>query len=118
MPTVSEMVKNRDRETSFKTMGKSGRKKVSMQYMEHEVSKATSFKTIDKSGTKSVSFKIIDKSDTKSFFQDHEETDNRSIPFKTFDEWVKARTAKSDMALKDALSFISGKRSAPDREKD
>ena len=47
---------------------------------------------------------------------------NRTIPelgpIKTFDEWVKARTAKCHMALKDALSFISEKRSALDGEKD
>ena len=45
---VKDMVKNRGRETSFKTMGKSGRKKVSFQDMEHEVSKAPSFKTMTK----------------------------------------------------------------------
>ena len=76
--------------------------------MEHEVSKATSisFKTIDESDTKHVSFNTI------------EETNNKSISFKTFDDWVKARTAKCDTALKDALSFISEKKSALDREKD
>ena len=62
---VSDMVKNRGRETSLKTMAKSGRKKVSFQDMEHEVSKATSFKTIDKSGTNQFPFKTIDKSGTK-----------------------------------------------------
>ena len=87
------MVKNRGRETSFKTMGKSGRKKVSFQDTEHEVSKAPSFKTI-------------------------EETNNKLISFKTFDDWVKARIANCDMALKDALSFISGKKLAVDGEKD
>ena len=40
---VSDMVKNRGRVTSSKTMGKSGRKKVSFQDMEHEVSKAPFF---------------------------------------------------------------------------
>ena len=103
---VKDMVKNRGRETSFRTMGKSGRKKVSFQDMEHEVSKAPSFKTIDKSGTNRVSFKTI------------EETNNKSISFKTFDDWVKARTANCDTALKDALSFISEKKSAIDGEKD
>ena len=47
-----------------------------------------------------------------------EETNKRLIPFKTFDKWVKARTAKCDMALKDASSSISGKRSAIGGEKD
>ena len=41
-----------------------------------------------------------------------EETNNKSIPFKTFDDWVKARTTKCDMALKDALSFVSEKKSS------
>ena len=59
------MAKNRGRQTSFKTMGKSGRKKVSFQDTEHEISKATSFKTIGKSGIKRVSFKTIGKSGTK-----------------------------------------------------
>ena len=40
---VRDTVKNIDRETSFKTMGKSGKKKVSFQDTEHEVSKATFF---------------------------------------------------------------------------
>ena len=40
---VSDRVKKRGIETSFKTIGKSGRKKVSCQDMEHELSKATSF---------------------------------------------------------------------------
>ena len=115
------MVKNRGRETSFRTMGKSGRKKVSFQDTEHEVSKATStsFKTIDKNGTKQVNFMTLDKSGTKRVsFKTIEETSNISIPFKTFDDWVKARTANCDKALKDALSFVSGKKSAVDREKD
>ena len=47
-----------------------------------------------------------------------EETNNWLISFKTFDQWVKARTAKCDMALKDALSFISEKTSSLDGEKD
>ena len=96
------MVTNRGRETSFRTMAKSGRKKVSFQDMEHEVSMATaiSFKTIGKSGTNKVSFKGT------------EETNNKSISFKTFDDWVKVRTANCDAALKDALSFVSVKKSA------
>ena len=82
---------NRSRETSFKTLGKSGRKKVSFQDKEHEVGKTNSFKTI-------------------------EDTNNKLISFKTFDDWVKGRTAHCDMALKDALSFISDKKSAIDWE--
>ena len=113
------MVKNRGRETSFKTMGKSGRKKVSFQDMEHEVIKATSSKTTGKSGTNRVCFKTIDKSDTKRVsFKTIEVTNNKVIPFKTFDELVKARIAKCDMALKDALSFVSEKKSTVDRERD
>ena len=61
--------------------------------MEHEVTKTPSLKTI-------------------------EETNNKLIPFKTFDDWVKARTANHDTALKDALSFISDKKPAADGEKD
>ena len=52
MLTVKDMVQIRSKKTSFKTMGKSGRKKVSFQDMEHKVNKAISFKTIDKSATK------------------------------------------------------------------
>ena len=95
------MVKNRGRETSFKTVGKSGRKNVSFQYMEQEVSKATSFKAIAKSGTKRVSRPLIKVALIVSL-KTMEETNNRSIPFTTFEEWVKARTAKCDTALKDA----------------
>ena len=47
-----------------------------------------------------------------------EETNNKLISFKTFDDRIKAMTAKYDTALKDALSFISEKKSALDREKD
>ena len=68
---VKDTAKNRGREISFKTMGKSGRKRVSFQDMEHEVSKATSFKTIDKSGTNRVSFKTIEHTSNISIsFQD------------------------------------------------
>ena len=74
-------------------MGKSGRKKVSFWDKEHEVGKANSFKTI-------------------------EDTNNKSISFKTFDDWVKAKTAHCDMALKYALNFVSDKKSAVDGEKD
>ena len=82
-------------------MGKSGRKKVSFQDMEHEVSKATSisFKTIDKSDTKQVSFKTI------------EETNNKLIPFKTFNA-VGLRQDRKLAALKD--SFTSENKSALD----
>ena len=90
---VKDMVKIRGTKTSFKTLGKSGRKKFSFQGKEHEVSKANSFKTPDKG------------------------TNKKSISFKTFDDWVKARIAHCDMALKDNLSFISDKKSAVDGEK-
>ena len=46
------------------------------------------------------------------------DTNKKSISFKTFDDWVKARTAHCDMALKDGLSFVSDKKSAIGREKD
>ena len=94
------------RQLSFKTIGKNGTKSVS-------------FKTIDKSGTKQVPFKTTDKSGTNRVsFKTMEETNKKLISFKTFDDWIKARTAKYDTALKDALSFVSGKRSALDEEKD
>ena len=64
---VKDTAKNRGRETSFKTLGKSGRTKVSFQDMEHEVSKAPSFKTINKSGTNRVSFKTIEETTTNWF---------------------------------------------------
>ena len=118
---VKDTVKNRGRETSFRTMGRSWGKKVSFRDMEHEVSKATStsFKTTDKSGTKQVFPKTIDNSGTKRVsFKTIEETNNRSISFKTFDSWAKARTANCDTSLKDALSFVSEKESALDGEKD
>ena len=92
--------------------------------MEHEVSKAPTFKTIDKSGTNWVSFKTIeDTSNNPIHFQTFQEwvkarKANKLIFFKTFDNWVKARTANCDMALKDALSFMSEKKSALDVEKE
>ena len=117
---VSDTVKCRGIETSFKTMGKSGRKKVSFQDTEHEVSKATSLKTTDKSGTNRTSLKTIDKNGTK---QVPSKTINKSgtkiVSFKTIEETTTdqflsrpltiglTKTAKCDMALKDALSFIS-----------
>ena len=91
---VKDTVENRGEKTSFKTPGKSGWTKVSFQDKEHKVSKANSFKTPVK------------------------DTNNESISFKTFDDWVKARTAHCDKALKDDLSFISDKKSAVDGEKD
>ena len=121
---VNETVKNRGRETSFKTMGKSGRNKVSFQDMENEVSKAISFKTIDKSGTKRVSFKTTEETNNISIhFKTFDEwiktrKANKSISFKTFDEWVKERTEKCDTQLKASLSFVSGTKSARDGEKD
>ena len=99
------MVKNRGRQTSFRIIGKSGRKKVSFQDTEHEVSKAPSSKTIDKNGTNRFSFKTI------------EDTSNKSIPFKTF-VTIGSRLGQQIMtqALKDALSFVSDKKSALDGE--
>ena len=94
---VKDTFKNRGRETSFKTPGKPGRKKVSFQKTKHQVGKVPSFKTTDKSGTNRVSFKTI------------EDTSNKLVSFKTFNNWVKARTANCAMALKDALSSVSEK---------
>ena len=81
------MVKNRSKQTSFKTMGKSGRKNISSQDM------------VDKVNTKLVPFKIPDVKYRTS-----------RVHFKTFDDWVKARKMKCDTALKDALSFITEKK--------
>ena len=83
---VKDTVENRGQKTSFKTPGKSGRKKVSFQDKDHKVGKANSFKTLVK------------------------DTNNESISLKTFDDWVKARTAHCDRALKDAISFVSDKK--------
>ena len=44
---VKDTIKSRGRKTSFKTLGKSGRNKVSFQDKEHEVGKVNSFKTIE-----------------------------------------------------------------------
>ena len=90
---VKDTVENRGKKTSFKTLSKSGRNKISFQDKEHKVGKANSFKTPVK------------------------DTNNESISFKTFDDWVKAKTAHCDTALKDDLSFVSDKKPAVDREK-
>ena len=120
-------------------MGKSGREKASSQDMVHKVSKEnlSSFKTPDKRSTKTSSFKTIDKNGTKTgsfktpgdrgtktvHFKTLDEqikatkADN-SISFKTFSDWVKARTVKCDMKLKECTSFVSDNKSMLDGEKD
>ena len=72
---VKDMVNNRGIQTSFRTMGKSGRKKVFFQETEHEVSKAPSFKTT-------------------------EDISNNSIHFKTCQKWVKAGKANKSTSFK------------------
>ena len=56
------MVKNRGRETSFKTMGIVWEEKgyPGEKETEHEVSKATSLKTIENTSNISISFKTFD----------------------------------------------------------
>ena len=74
--------------------------------MEHEVSKALLSRPL-------IKVALIE------FLSDHRGTQTTNlIFFKTFDDWVKARTANCDTPLKDALSFISEKKSAIDGEKD
>ena len=82
-----DLVKKRSKQTSFKTMGKSGRKNISSQ------------DTVDKVSTKLIPFKTPDVKYRTS-----------RVHFKTFDDWVKARQTKCNTALKDALSFISEKK--------
>ena len=58
---VKYMVKYRGKKTSFKTLGKSRRKKVSFREKEHMVSKANSFNTpVKDTNKKSISFKTFD----------------------------------------------------------
>ena len=79
-----ELVKNRSEQTSFKTMGKSGKENMSSQDM------------IGKVSTNLISFKTPDVKYGAS-----------RVHFKTFDNWVKARKMKCDMVLKDVSSFVS-----------
>ena len=114
MPTESKTRSKIETERllSFKILGKSGRKKVTFQDMEHQVSKAPSFKTIEDTSESPIHFKTFQE------WVKARKATNKLISFKTFDEWVKARTAQYDTVLKDALSFASEKKSAIDREKD
>ena len=80
-------VKNRSRQTSFKTMGKSGKKNISSQDM------------VGKVITNLIPFKTPDVKYRTS-----------RVNFKTFDDWVKARKMKCDTILKDVSSFISEKK--------
>ena len=92
---------NRYKLTNFKTLGIDGIRVI------RETCTDTPFKTPDVDGTSVIREK--DKAIEKT---------NKSISFKTYDGWVKARTANCDMLLNDALSFISEKKSAIDGEKD
>ena len=83
----SDSVKNRSRQTSLKTMAKSGKKYMSSQDMVGKVS------------TNLIPFKTPDVKYRTS-----------RVHFKTFDDWVKARKMKCDMVLKDVSSFISEKK--------
>ena len=111
------MVKSRSIESSFRTMSKSGRKKVSFQDMEREVSPSRTWNVRSVRQHLLLSRPLIKVALIVSF-KTIEETNNKSISLKTFDNWVKARTANCDTALKDALSFISEKKSVLDGEKD
>ena len=82
-----DLVKNRSRQTSFKTMGKSGKENTSSQDMVRKVSEnLIPFKTPD------VKYRTS------------------RVHFKTFDDWVKARKMKCDTVLKDVSSFVSEKK--------
>ena len=81
-----DLVKNRSRQTSFKTMGKSGRKNISSQ------------DTVGKVSENLIPFKTPNIKHRTS-----------RVHFKTFDDWVKARKTKCDTVLKDVSSFISEK---------
>ena len=95
MPTESKIwLKIEAKRLLSRPQVSSGWNKVLFQDKEHKVGKANSFKNPVK------------------------DTNNESISFKTFDDWVKARTAHCDIALKDDLSFVSDKKSAVDGEKD
>ena len=78
-------------------------KKVSFQDTDIKVYSPVPSKTLGKDDTKEVSFKKMD------------ETVDKSISFKIFDKWVKAR---HDTVLKNALSFTSGEKSTLEKEKD
>ena len=101
-----DLVKNRNKQTSFKTMGKSGIENASQDMVEKVSTKLIPFKTPDiKYRTSRVHFKTLDK----EIKDDTVKNDTNTAHFKTFDDWVKARKMKCDTALKDALSFISEK---------
>ena len=78
-----DLVKNRSRETSFKTMGKSGRENIASQ--DTVIEDLIPFKTPN------IKYRTS------------------RVHFKTFDDWVKARKMKCDMVLKDVSSFVSDK---------
>ena len=79
-----DLVRNRSRQTSFKTMAKSGKKNTSSQDMVGKVSEnLIPFKTPN------IKYRTS------------------RVHFKTFDNWAKARKMKYDTILKDVSSFIS-----------
>ena len=81
-----DFVKKRSRQTSFKTMSKSGVKNIASQDMVGKVS------------TNLIPFKTPNIKYKTS-----------KVHFKTFDNWVKARKMQCDTVLKDVSSFISEK---------
>ena len=81
-----DSVRNRSRQTSFKTMGKSGKQNTSSQ------------DTVRKVSENLIPFKTPDVRYRTS-----------RVHFKTFEDWVKARKTKCDTVLKDVSSFVSEK---------
>ena len=77
-----------------------------------DISKQTSFKTMGKSGIEDASQDTVEKVSTKliPFKTPDVKYSTSRLHFKTFDKWVKARKMKCDTALKDALSFVSEKK--------
>ena len=81
-----DLVKNRSRQTSYKTMGKSGKKNISSQ------------DTVGKVSENLIPFETPNIKHRTS-----------RVHFKTFDDWVKARKMNCDTVLKDVSSFVSEK---------
>ena len=82
-----DLVKNRSRQTSFKTMDKSGRKNIASQ------------DTVRKVSENLIPFKTPDIKYRTS-----------RVHFKTFDDWIKARKMNCDMVLKDVSKVSFQKR--------
>ena len=97
-----DLVKNRSKQTSLKTMGKSGIENASQDTVEKVSTKLIPFKTPDiKYRTSRVHFKTLDK-------EIKEDTEKKWHKFSSFqDLWWLGQGKKT---LKDALSFISEKK--------